>query len=117
MHAHTESIRMPNGEAVETVVSRMRLMSDPTRLRILCALEQGESDVSCLADLAGAARPSVSQHLAKLRLAGMVRSRREGQRVVYELTDPVVRSLVTELMRDAELLSSSKAVLGAPVAR
>jgi DNA-binding transcriptional ArsR family regulator len=94
MHEGIESFVMPAPERVETAAARMRLLGDPTRLRILCALVQGESDVGCLADLAGAGGPTVSQHLAKLRLAGVVKARREGQRMVYELLDPAVRALL-----------------------
>jgi DNA-binding transcriptional ArsR family regulator len=93
---------MPDSERVEAVAARMRLLGDPTRLRILCALGQGESDVGCLAELAGAGGPTVSQHLAKLRLAGVVKPRREGQRMVYELADPSVRALLAQLLGDTE---------------
>ena len=89
---------MPEEGRVEAVAAQMRLLGDPTRLRILWALGQGESDVGCLAELAGAGAPTVSQHLAKLRLAGMVKPRREGQRMVYELIDPAVRALLTQLL-------------------
>ncbi|MDH6548890.1 DNA-binding transcriptional ArsR family regulator [Streptomyces sp. SAI-133] len=54
-----------------------------------------------LADRVGGALPAVSQHLAKLKLAGLVRSRREGRRQVYYVDDPdivtVVRVMVGQL--------------------
>ena len=93
---------IPEPERVEAAASWMRLLGDPTRLRVLCALAQGESDVGCLAELAGAGGPTVSQHLAKLRLAGVVKARREGQRMVYELLDPAVRALLVDLFGDNE---------------
>lgn len=95
---------MPPTERVEAMVARLRLLADPTRLRILCALGQGESDVSCLAALAGVGMPAVSQHLSKLRLAGTVRCRREGQHMVYELVDPTVRQLVVDVLKTSEPL-------------
>ncbi len=58
------------------------------------ALSQRESDVTHLADRVGGALPAVSQHLAKLKLAGLVRSRREGRRQVYYIDDPDVVTLV-----------------------
>ncbi|KUL37884.1 ArsR family transcriptional regulator [Streptomyces sp. NRRL F-4489] len=65
------------------------------------ALAQGESDVTGLAERVGGALPAVSQHLSKLKLAGLVRSRREGRRVVYFVDDPdtvtVMRTLVDRL--------------------
>ena len=101
MHAGLDGFRMPSVERVEEVTGRMRLLSDPTRLRILCAIAHDESDVGCLAEVAMAAVPTVSQHLAKLRLAGIVRPRRNGQHVIYELVDPAVRDLLNPLLNDA----------------
>ncbi|MGH8995207.1 MAG: ArsR/SmtB family transcription factor [Acidimicrobiales bacterium] len=98
MHVSIEDFVMPDGPDVEAVAARLRLLCDPTRLRILCALRQGESDVGCLAELAGAGVPAVSQHLAKLRLAGVVKPRREGQHMVYELIDSTIRDLVAGLL-------------------
>jgi DNA-binding transcriptional ArsR family regulator len=89
---------MPEPEALEAVANRLRLLGDPTRLRIVCALAQGETNPSCLAELSGTGVPAVSQHLAKLRLAGVCRPRRDGQRVWYELVDDSVRDLVHQLL-------------------
>lgn len=92
---------MPEPHQVEAVANRLRLLADPTRLRIVCALAQGETNPSCLAELAGVGIPAVSQHLAKLRLAGVCRPRRDGQRVWYELIDAPVRDLVRNLLEPA----------------
>lgn len=89
---------MPDPAEVEAVANRLRLLADPTRLTIVCALVQGETNPSCLAELAGVGVGAVSQHLAKLRLAGVCRPRRDGQRVWYELVDAVVRDLVCQLL-------------------
>jgi DNA-binding transcriptional ArsR family regulator len=101
MHASIEDFTMPRPEDVAAVADRLRLLGDPTRLTIVCALAQGETNPGCLADLAGVAVPAVSQHLAKLRLAGVVRPRRDGQRVWYELVDDGVRDLVRSLLDGA----------------
>ncbi|MGN6688212.1 MAG: ArsR/SmtB family transcription factor [Actinomycetales bacterium] len=98
MHASIADFVMPEPGHVEEVVDRLRLLSDGTRLRILFALAQGESNPTCLAELAGVGVPAVSQHLAKLRLAGVVRPHRAGQQVWYELVDSAVRELVTQLL-------------------
>nr|WP_202467623.1 MULTISPECIES: metalloregulator ArsR/SmtB family transcription factor [Streptomyces] len=77
------------------------LLATPARLHIVWALAQGESDVTGLAERVGGTLPSVSQHLTKLKLAGLVRSRREGRRQVYLVDDPdvvtVVRLMVGQL--------------------
>jgi DNA-binding transcriptional ArsR family regulator len=100
MHVSIEGFKMPAAGQVEAVAARLRLLCDPTRLRVVCALGQGESDVGCLAGLVGVGMPAVSQHLSKLRLAGVVRCRREGPRMVYELADTTVRDLVADLFKE-----------------
>lgn len=101
---------MPEPRDVEATVNRLRLLADPTRLRIVCALAQGESNPTCLAELAGVGVPAVSQHLAKLRLAGVCRTHRDGQRVWYELVDVGVRDLIGQLLGHPE----SSAELASP---
>jgi DNA-binding transcriptional ArsR family regulator len=92
----------PTGEQFATAASVFALLADPTRLHLLWALAQGESDVTGLAERTGAARTAVSQHLAKLRLAGLVQPRREGRRAVYSLTDGHLRRLVVEALSRAD---------------
>jgi DNA-binding transcriptional ArsR family regulator len=70
------------------------LLASPARLHLVWALSQGESDVTRLADRVGGALPAVSQHLAKLKLAGLVRSRREGRRQIYYVDDPDIVTVV-----------------------
>ncbi len=98
MHASIDDFAMPEPADVAAAAQRLRLLADPTRLTIVCALVQGETNPSCLAELAGVGVPAVSQHLAKLRLAGVCRPRRDGQRVWYELIDAGVRDLVRQLL-------------------
>ncbi|MBG0830047.1 helix-turn-helix transcriptional regulator [Planomonospora sp. ID67723] len=78
------------------------MLSDTTRLRLMWLLSSGEYDVSSLAQTIGVARPSVSQHLAKLRLAGLVRTRRDGRRVLYRARDVHVRGLITQALFHAD---------------
>ncbi|MBG0562266.1 ArsR/SmtB family transcription factor [Actinoplanes aureus] len=78
------------------------MLADVTRLRLMGVLLGGERDVTALTEAVGAARPAVSQHLGKLRLAGLVTTRREGRRVVYAVADPHVARLVTEALHAAE---------------
>ena len=78
------------------------MLADPTRLRLMARLIDGEQDVTALTAAVGAARPAVSQHLGKLRLAGLVIVRRDGRRSVYSVADQHVRRLVTEALYTAE---------------
>ncbi len=95
---------MPKPAEVDAVAARLRLLADPTRLKIVCALAQGETNPSCLAELTGVGVPAVSQHLAKLRLAGVCEAHRDGQRVWYELVDLGVRDLVRQLLAPGSFL-------------
>jgi len=61
----------------------LRLLSDPTRVRILIALEPGELAVHELADVLGMAQPRISNHLRLLRNGGALRARREGGSTFY----------------------------------
>ncbi|MYW01984.1 metalloregulator ArsR/SmtB family transcription factor, partial [Streptomyces sp. SID3343] len=74
------------------------LLASPARLHIVWALGQRESDVSSLAERVGGTLPAVSQHLTKLKLAGLVRSRREGRHVVYLVDSPDVVTMVQWLI-------------------
>jgi DNA-binding transcriptional ArsR family regulator len=91
----------PTDAQVEVAVTALRMLADPTRLRLLWLLRDGEHDVGSLAAAVGAARPSVSQHLAKLLLAGLVSMRREGRRALYQARGGHVRRLVTEALHAA----------------
>jgi DNA-binding transcriptional ArsR family regulator len=64
-----------------------RALSDPKRLCVLETLATGERSVSDLSRDAGCQIPNMSQHLAVLRGAGLVTTRREGNTVFYRLTD------------------------------
>jgi DNA-binding transcriptional ArsR family regulator len=93
---------MPAEEEAQLAAESFRLLADPTRIKILWALLQGESSVACLGDLVGANPTVVSQHLAKLRLAGLVKGRREGTFVYYKAADVHVRRLLAEALFHAE---------------
>jgi DNA-binding transcriptional ArsR family regulator len=92
----------PTAAQVNAAVMSFALLADPTRVRILWALRDNESDVATLAAVAGC-RPTVaSQHLSKLRFAGLVEGTRDGRRVVYRLRGAHVRNLLTEALFHAD---------------
>jgi DNA-binding transcriptional ArsR family regulator len=102
VHTSLPDFEMPNEEQVHLAAESFRLLADPTRIKILWALLQGESSVACLAELVGAAPTAVSQHLAKLRMSGLVRGRREGTFVYYTAADVHVRNLLAEALHHAD---------------
>jgi DNA-binding transcriptional ArsR family regulator len=102
MHNGLPDFGMPNDEQVHLAAEGFRMLADPTRIKILWALLHGESSVACLADLVGAAPTAVSQHLAKLRLAGLVKGRRDGTFVYYSAADEHVQRLLDEALFHAD---------------
>lgn len=102
MHQGLPDLSMPEDEQAHRAAEAFRMLADPTRIKLLWALLQGESNVTCLAELAGVSPTTVSQHLAKLRLAGLVRGRREGTFVYYTAADTHVRALLAEALSHAE---------------
>jgi DNA-binding transcriptional ArsR family regulator len=102
MHTALSDFDMPNEEQVHLAAESFRLLADPTRIKVLWALLQGESSVACLAELAGAAPTAVSQHLAKLRLAGLVKGRREGTFVYYSAANDHVKTLLAQALFHAD---------------
>jgi DNA-binding transcriptional ArsR family regulator len=81
-------------DLLQTAASRFGLLASTMRLHIVWILANGETDVGGLADAVGGTLQAVSQHLAKLKLAGLVRSRREGRRHVYLVDDPHLVTIV-----------------------
>lgn len=103
-----------SAEALEIVASRFKVLSEPTRLRILNALREGEHTVSELAEAADTSQANVSKHLGILRRNDMVARRKEGLHTHYRLADPAIFELC-ELVCDSmeeELESRRKAVSG-----
>ncbi len=61
----------------------MGMLSNPKRLMILCQLLEGEKSVMSLVEAIGISQSALSQHLAKLRAAGLVATRRDAQTIFY----------------------------------
>jgi DNA-binding transcriptional ArsR family regulator len=95
--------RLPESDYVELAVEIFAMLADATRIRIVLALRGAdELSVNRLAEIVDKTPAAVSQHLAKLRLARMVSTRREGTTVFYRLTDEHASELVTDAVKQAE---------------
>ncbi len=89
-------------DQVALAVEVFRMLADGTRVRILWTLRDGELPVNELATAVGKPAPAVSQHLAKLRMARLVRTRRAGTQIYYQLENDHVRRLVVDAIHNAE---------------
>lgn len=102
MNADSEYQLGPESEYVELAVEVFSMLADATRVRIILALRDGELPVNTLAEVVEKSPAAVSQHLAKLRLARIVFTRHEGNRVFYRLANEHVRQLVADAIFQAE---------------
>ncbi len=90
---------------VDLVTRFFQVLADPTRVRIVELLLEGEKNVSELVQRLGVPQARVSSHLGCLRWCGYIGSRREGKFVYYRVTDP----RVSELMRLARTIMAENA--------
>ena len=102
MNAGSESPSPIAEDQVRLVVEIFRMLADPTRIQVLWALTGAELSVNELAERVGKPAPSVSQHLAKLRMARLVHTRRSGTTIFYSLENEHIHQLVTDAVFNAE---------------
>ncbi len=72
-------------------------LANESRLMILCELVDGERSVGTLVEAVGLTQSALSQHLAKLRAAGIVATRRDAQTIYYRLASEAAGSVMTTL--------------------
>ena len=96
------SPRLPSPDEIELAVEVFRMLSDGTRLSLLWCLLDEEMSVGELAAAVGKSPAAVSQHLAKLRLARLVQTRRDGNSIYYRLDSAHARQLVLDGIHHAE---------------
>lgn len=84
--------------AIEASVALLRTLANPARLRIALRLLEGECAVAELEAELGIRQPNLSQHLAELRDAGLVVTRRESRSVFYRLADEDQHRLLAALL-------------------
>jgi DNA-binding transcriptional ArsR family regulator len=86
-------------EAADQAAGFLRALAHPARLRIVCALLDGEQTAGKLAACAGLRAPALSQQAAILVAEGLIRRRRDAQSVRYSLASPGVRAQAKLLHR------------------
>ena len=96
--------RLPVDPAEADLLAKyFRVLGDPTRLRIMELVGDGEHSVGEIAERLGEAQPKVSNHLACLRWCGFVETRREHRTIHYRLADARVANVIklgAGLLRD-----------------
>lgn len=98
-------------EAMELVAYRFKLLGDPTRLKILHALQDGEKSVTQLVEITGASQPNISKHLSVLKSAGIVKRRQESNLAFFSIGAPFIFDLCNivcdGISKELEALSHS----------
>lgn len=94
------------GVSLETLAEKapqaaefMRQFSNANRLMLLCQIAQQESSVSDIQDALGIKQPALSQQLAELRQAGLVKTRRESRQVYYSIADGRAEAVMSLLFQ------------------
>jgi ArsR family transcriptional regulator len=90
---------LPSEEAIYAMAESFKALADPTRLKILAMLFSGERCVGDLSDQLAVSQSAVSHQLRLLRSLDIVRYRKEGREVYYDLADDHIRDI---LMRSFE---------------
>lgn len=96
----------PTDDLFERIAERLKALSDPTRLKILHAVEDRELCVSDILAVVGGSQANVSKHLSRMRASGVLASRREGTNIFYRVIDPaaftICRTVCDALEQRAE---------------
>ena len=101
-HGHGIDLERVDADTANSVAQTMQALAAPSRVLILSRLAAGACGVTELAAEVEMSQPAVSQQLRVLRYLGIVVGTREGRRVVYELHDDHVRSLLAEAVSHVE---------------
>ncbi len=90
-------------ELLTRIAEVLKAMADPTRLKILHSLHNGERCVSDILSVVGGSQANVSKHLSVLKRAGLVDSRRDGLNVFYRIIDEGVFTICRNVCDSIEL--------------
>lgn len=87
----------------QTLAQLFRVLGDPSRLRILTSLTEGELNVTQLCRALRISQPTVSRHLSILKMTGLAEARRDGKEIFYSLPSGSRRTLKSLLERGGTL--------------
>ncbi len=89
-------------QEVEDASKIFSLLGEPNRMKIILALMQGELCVYHICEIIGGGQSSVSQHLRKLKDSHIVKSRKEGNQVLYSIADKHISTIVNTVLEHRE---------------
>ncbi len=86
---------LPSDEKVVDIAGFFKVFGDPTRLKILFLLEEGELPVNAIVDALGMQQSAISQQLKLLKASRLVRWRKEGRNIYYRLDDDHIARILS----------------------
>jgi len=89
-----KKITIPNEKELEALTEIFSIFGDSTRIRIICALREGELSVNRICEAVEMSQPAVSHQLRTLKAARVVKCRREGRKSFYSLDDGHVEAIL-----------------------
>ncbi len=89
-------------EALELIAARFKSLSEPTRLKLIIALEEGEKNVTSLMQAVGTTQTNTSRHLQHLTECGILGRRKEGLNVYYFISDQSIFELTEHVCGSLE---------------
>lgn len=100
-HAHRHDLPLPGKDDekyVQQMADTFKVLSDPTRIRILSLLAREEMCVSCIASTLGMTHSAISHQLRLLRATSLVKFTKDGKEVIYSLDDEHVLELFDQAL-------------------
>ena len=101
MHIHQHSLPLPGQEDekyIQPMADTFKVLSDPTRIRILALLAHQEMCVTCIAEALDMTHSAISHQLRLLRASNLVKFTKDGKEVIYSLDDSHVLSLFDQAL-------------------
>lgn len=92
---------MPTGEYLRVMCDMLKILGEPSRMKIVFALTQGEMCVLHIVEAVGSNQSAVSQQLRILKNGKLIRSRREGKNMLYSIADEHVYEIIRMSMEHA----------------
>lgn len=85
---------MPSEEDIATLAGIFKVLGEPSRMRILLALMEGEMCVYHIVEACGGTQSATSHQLRILRDNRVIKSRRDGKNIVYSIADDHIRNII-----------------------
>ena len=117
MNPSSEKARLLTDEALALIAARFRALSEPSRLKLIRELLDGELSVTELMERTGLGQANTSRHLQTLTDAGILSRRKEGLRVIYSVGDSGILTLCEHVCGSIQRRHASHAAVLEPVVR